>query len=330
MSDNHDDLQLQAHEIAWRRFTTIYRTENPAPARENAQRGNWFIKFLLFVLLVAAVITGAWHTVPTVMGGKPEGFNEWVRALAIMTSIDLGIFLLAYIFIQNRILHLKEGEDTIRHVNFLLKIALGLALSVALGANLYDTLHEWGYTFEPLTLVVSVLIGASSPLQAWVVGDAFSSLVAQDSLRQRHADAVYKQELKFYDDTRKALWEEKKEGFTRRAMMELKAPASVPRLTEGALSAQNRQTDTDRQQTTQTQRQTASGYNKASNARDKARVFLAANPGLANRPLRELADMIGVKKDTVSAVINEMGLRSVTQDEDTSETPAVNTYQEAV
>lgn len=309
MSNNHDDLQLQAHEIAFRRFTTIYGKENPPPSLEIAQRGQRLMKFGLFALMTSAVITGAWHTIPTVMGGTPQGY-EWVRAIAILVSIDLGIFLAAYIFIQNRMLLLKEGEDTIKHVNFLLKVALGLTLAVALGANLHDNLHEWGYTFEALNLGVSILVGVSAPLQAWVCGDALSSLITQDIIRQRHFDNLHKQEMNLYFETRKAFWDENRESYLRRAMMELKAGASVPRLQDGGLSAQNRQTDTDRQQTIQTVRQTASGYTKSSQARDKARAFFADNPGLANRPLRELADMIGVKKDTVSAVINEMGLRN--------------------
>lgn len=289
MSDQ--DTQLQIHDMAWGRFQHIYHTENPLPTREVAHAGNLLTKLGLLILMLAAVVSGAWHTIPVLLGENPSGW-AWVRAFAILISIDLGIFISAYLFIQNRMLLLKEGEDTVRHVNTLLKIALALPLAVALAANLYDTLFHWGYTFQPLTLVVSVLVGVSAPIQAWICGDALASLIAEDVIRQRQFDGQYRRDMQTYREAMMAAWEVKKPDFTRKAKMDIAAPALV----SGELS--DVRSDIRRTRTANGQR--------SSDSVQKVIQYQQANPAAANLTTRALAKELGVSPDTVSRARRQM------------------------
>lgn len=124
-------------------------------------------------------------------------------------------------------------------------------------------------------------------LTKWVMGTMFTMLAVISVQSLTHYMALRVSEIQ--DDLK-------------RRMANLKAAATRQRAREARLSAPvsvqvSTQTDT---------RQTGSGYVRVSSAVEKARQYLADNPDKADMPVRELADIIGVGKDSVAKARKEL------------------------
>jgi hypothetical protein len=113
---------------------------------------------------------------------------------------------------------------------------------------------------------------------------------------RRHTEAYQTEMVQWEDELRRA-WQANKAKFGGRVSVTVERPSEA---SEARLLSTSAYTDTDRQ------RQTGSGYVRVSSAVDKARQWLTDNPDKADMPVRELADMIGVGKDSVAKARKEM------------------------
>lgn len=285
-------IQQEAHRarIAFEAFKGLFAATNPAPVVTPFQPENQWIKAALAVVLVASMIVSGSHTIPTFAGGD----NVLKAIIGIAGFFMLEVAIVAFEFIRTQ-RHYRVVREEPATLNFFLKAGLGLALMVLLTVQVEYMLTQGGISIHDnvrLFILVSMAIGA--PLLAFFTGGILAMYSVMDRVQLRRHTEAWQAEMQQWEDELRRSWQANKAKFGGRVSVTVERPSAV---SEERLLSVSTQTDT---------RQTGAGYNRVSSAVDIARQWLTDNPDKADMPVRQLADMIGVGKDSVAKARKDM------------------------
>lgn len=265
-------------------FRQIYEQTNPAPLPPSGRaRRDWLGRAALLLVMGGAVIVSGSHTVTVFSIGKSNSIG-----MAAFVMLELGLFIFSFIYTRDT----YRSRDDVQVLGYL-KRGMQATFIVLIFGNVSDVLQANGFATGSLwiviTFVVSMGVALSAPVVAYIVGHTLAMLIVQDNALDRKAREDYDKARQAWIDEFMRVWNTQKSrwGATVSVMSDHeRLPVSTDRL----LSVST-QTDS---------RQTGAGYSRVSSAVDKAHAWLVDNPDKAGLPVRELAELIGVGKDSVA------------------------------
>lgn len=272
-------------------FRQIYEQTNPAPLPPSGRaKRDWLGRMTLVLVMLGAVVVSGSHTVTVFSIGK-TGFVGG----AAFVMLELGLLIFSF-------QHTREtyrSRDDVRVVGFL-NTGARVTFGVLVVGNVFDVLQVNGFAsgaiWTVISFAVSLSVALSAPVVAYIVGHTLAMLIVQDNALDLRAQTDYEKARAAWVEEFMRVWNANKTRWG--------ASVSVVTDTERLPASESRllsvSTQTDA-------RQTGAGYSRVSSAVDIARQWLADNPDKADMPVRQLADLIGVGKDSVAKARKEIG-----------------------
>lgn len=290
MSDQFEDRMQRELQIMGQ-YRTYYEARNPIPERQFYATDNRLIYVALTALVIASVIVSAYHTVPIFVGSELNLITVIV-GLAVFTMVELGIVSLTYINIK-KAYEMNAGK----HADVLkwLRGGLGLVFVVGIGANVYSTTRDAGFTSPVVDLLIRIIVGLSAPVTAFVCGEVLAMTGVDGQAKQRELDREYAVKMIEYQDEFLKAWDARKNKWVGAVSVSKDPSISVPNVSNGnsignaALPAS-----------------TTLGHKKAPDASERVRKYYAENPEALELSPIEVSQLLGIGKSTVYNVRNEM------------------------
>jgi hypothetical protein len=288
------DEATQRVEAAYRAFRAGYEVMKPPPQSPESKRFLFGVKqYGMFAGLIGSVIVSASHTIPVFLGLKSVGeINltsfEFIVGMAIFVMIEMSVIVFAYSATES-----EGNTDTAHRVRSFTRGGMWFIVTIAVLANVYYVLAaninipSQGFiavSWEWIRVAIFLLIGTSAPVIAFMTGDILAIDVLKHNSKNRRDMQMYEEAFKEWNNGLAASWAAQKNRWGGSVNINVSKPENV------YLSAQ-----TDSRQT-----QSGASYNRVSSATDTAYEWLLANPDSQNKPVRELAEIIGVGKDSVA------------------------------
>jgi len=274
MSEQNQYIEVaQKHTDAMEAWRMIYAKQFPPPERRIIQIDNRIQIGTLLLVVVAAIVVSASHTIPVFMRGTGA-----ITGIAAFVMLEFGLVALTYQRTREKTLRDGTNESSFKWITG----AIGLTLFILLVGNVYYTAGEYGFRHPVADVFVVICVGVSAPALAFVSGEALALESVKALLAQRDMDAQYAADMLAYNAAFVASWDarrQKKWG----------ANVSVERESEPV----KRVTDTS------VTHDTASKRAKPSPQMQKAIDYLILNPDKLDIPSRELQPIIGVSHMTI-------------------------------
>jgi len=279
--------------VEYNEFRALYVQQHPAsvPKEEDHQEMSeypFWLKYAVLAMFISAALLSGVHTIPTVYESIPtstmvsEAGRQAVSALSFV-AVELAIFIGAYLLAKNSV--------------FAFLVVL-VSFAVAMTANLRSvSLALQGS--DLITKVVTIALGIGAPLIALMAGKMFINIHKADRFASLRARQRYKEASEKFDGEVLDAWTKFQRKTSPRVSISsghLSAPLSAGQLTDG---------QADGQRTT-----TGQGYTKRTDARTVVWDYLSSNPDAVTMNVRQLAELLGVGKSTVSDVQREYKSRS--------------------
>lgn len=309
----------ERHNAALEAFRLEYSALTPPPQFEAPQRvqraakKNSGVIWIIAALFLASVWVSAKHTVPALRGAE-DAQAHFVDDLAAVVMVDGALFLLGYALVT---LVDHKGRIGIK-----ITTALYLSLAVALAANISQILLPLltavpeGAALDSGTagfvngvrVIVALLVGASAPINAFVLGDVLALLQVREARAERDADnahedkvtaakAAYREDLAAWESGLRDAWSRAK---SRRISIERPAPAEIPARNSAEIPAEI---------PARAEFQGAELFG-ASAERDRVRAYFIQNPVALNlkgkSAMEEIGRGLGVSVTTVYAVRKDL------------------------
>lgn len=281
----YDDWAVR-HTAAFTAFKTVYEATHRPPERPAAvSRQIRVVDGLLFVLMTASMVVSGAHTIPVVLDltPVPEGWVKLVVGVSAFVMVEVAIIVLSYVLISSAL------EEDVRRP---LTLGLRLAMTVALAANVYSTVTAIDEELDPFNGGIAVLIGIAAPILAKTCGDVLGQYTVDLAARRAEALQVYEDELSAWEEGLRRAWASKKSGMG--ATIKVEKPSTDTAVVH-VQDVQDRPYG----------RPYGHGYSRENDARTIVNEYLDENPTAVSMSVRQLADMLGVSKSTVSNVKRE-------------------------
>lgn len=272
-------------------FRQIYEKTNPAPMPPSGRaKRDWLGRAALLLVMGGAVIVSGSHTVTVFSIGKHGGIGA-----AAFVMLELGLFIFSFIYTRDT----YRSRDDLQVLGYL-KRGMQVTFIVLIFGNVSDVLQANGFASGSLwiviTFVVSMGVALSAPVVAYIVGHTLAMLLVQDNALDRRAQTDYEAAKAAWIEEFMRVWNANKTRWGATVTVD----SGVQRLPASETRLLGLSTQTDA-------RQTGAGYSRVSSAVDIARQWLADNPDKVDMPVRQLADLIGVGKDSVAKARKEIG-----------------------
>ena len=247
-----------------------HRRSLPRKARTSSAREYFWIAFWVLVSIGAAVFSAA-HTIPaaemTIFRDVP---NRSYLAISVFVFLELVIF------------GASAGRREIVWLKWLLWGAVLVALAGNIGSSVRAVNENGG---DLLNQFGGVLLAIIAPITVLAAGEVLHIQLDKRTAKQESAKVEYEAQMKEVEQTINAQYTKYLKIF--QTDNQTTRSASNPVL---SVQTDNRQTGRG-----------AFGYNRTSDGQQRVIEYLSENPSDAALPLRKLAELIGVNKDTVSA-----------------------------
>lgn len=250
----------------------IFEKQYPAPARRIIQVDNRVQIGTLLLVVVAAIIVSASHTVPVFMKGTGA-----VTGIAAFVMLEFGLVSLTYQRTREKTIRDGANESSFKWITY----AIGLTLFILLVGNVYYTASHYGFTHPIADVFVVICVGVSAPALAFVSGEALALESVKAVLLQRELDAEYAAAMLNYNDAFVQWWNARKSKWV--------APVKVEREPDNeAVNSLN---------LIKTNQLTA--RSKPSPRLEKAKQWLIQHPEHWQTAPRELEKEVGVSYGTI-------------------------------
>lgn len=236
-----------------------------------------WVSYWIIVAAGAAIFSGV-HTLPTAE-----------MTIEASVSYRAQLALTAIIIVEFSIFGSAAGRHYIKWLKYLLIVSLGVALIGNLSSSYTAVAHNGG---DWLNQLAGVLLSIIAPVTAFAAGEVLHFQIDSLNARRKEADIEYQ-----------AAWKE----------VEAKINAAYTKLEKEAkdiVRAQNA-VQLPVSERTDGGHATGFGYSKRTDAKDIVRAHLDKHPSDIDKTVRELADILGVGKTTVSDVKRELLTKSV-------------------
>lgn len=232
-----------------------------------------WVSYWIIVAAGAAIFSGV-HTLPTAE-----------MTIEASVSYRAQLALTAIIIVEFSIFGSAAGRHYIKWLKYLLIVSLGVALIGNLSSSYTAVAHNGG---DWLNQLAGVLLSIIAPVTAFAAGEVLHFQIDSLNARRKEADIEYQ-----------AAWKE----------VEAKINAAYTKLEKEAKDIVRAQNTVS--VSVESGRTSAFGYSKKSDAKDIVRAHLDKHPSDIDKTVRELADILGVGKTTVSDVKRELLTKSV-------------------
>ncbi len=271
MSEQKPLMSFEEFETDWLR-----RHRRTLPRRKSAssKREFFWIAFWILVAIGASIFSAA-HTIPaaemTILRDIPSR-----SALAIT----------AFVIVELVIFGASAGRREIKWLKWLLAASVLVALAGNIGSSIRAVAENNG---DWLNQFGGVLLAIIAPVTALAAGEVLHIQLDKRAHKSQLLDDTWSDEMREIDQKiNTAFTKYMKDNQTDRQTDKLREQTRLSEQTDN-------QTDNRRLSSG------ASGYNRTADGQQRVVDYLNENPDDAALPLRRLAELIGVNKDTVSA-----------------------------
>lgn len=289
-------------QAAYAAFKAYYQEMNPPPKPPVITKVTTGMKQRgMYAALVGGVIVSASHTVPVFLGirdvSEINPFSaEFIIGLAVFVMAEMALVTFAYSATEN-----EANLDTIGRVNTFTKRGLLFIAILLVLANIYyvlayrttiATVPGFEFYWQLFKVTIFLLIGTAAPVIALIVGEILAVDVLRNKSQNRKEQQSYEAAFQVWNEGLGTAWAGAKRKWGGNVDIQVSKPQEPVYLSTSI----------------QTDRQTSgAGFARVSNAVDTAYQWLLDNPEARNKPVRELAEMIGVGKDSVSKAKKRFG-----------------------
>ncbi len=306
MSNTDYDLIASQVNEAFQAYRNTYAQTNPPPdlqkvARKHVQ-SNKVMYRLLGVLVVASVVVSGSHTVPVFADSLPTGTHPIIAlivSVAAFVAIEVAILVYAYQRVEKA--H-ADNPNMSKDVQRLMGYGLALAISVALGANVYSVLKphmvgELTSIWQGVSIIVATLVGISAPVLAFIAGELFGLMNVEARERKNTVFNEHEQLTEAWEAGLRDAWARDRAKWGARVSVERPVSVVLPDApVRPVLSAPDGQAD---------KHGYGVGYVRASDAFQRVIDYLSANADAGQMTVRQLADAVGVGKTTAAAALKK-------------------------
>lgn len=297
----YDDAQTRI-EAAYKAFRAGYEVMKPPPVMTEVSRSFFGAKQVgMLMALIGSVIVSASHTVPVFLGiSSITEINiasaEFIIAVAVFVMIEMAVVTFAYSATES-----EANAEAAHHVKRLTRGGMWFIVTIMILGNVYYVLSSnvdiptegalagiWSFT----RVTIFLLIGTSAPVIAFMTGDILAIDVIKHRAKSKRAEQEHLAAYAEWAEGLQASWNAQKRRWGGNVDIQVSKPEPV------YLSS----VQTDTRQTP-----SGSGFNRVSSATDKALEWLIANPEQQDKSVRELAEIIGVGKDSVAKAKKQLG-----------------------
>lgn len=290
MSEQFED-RMQRELQVMQQYRTYYEARNPLPERQVFTADNRLIYVVLTMMVIASVIVSAYHTIPIFVGNELT-IITFIVGLAVFTMVELGIVSFTYINIKKSYeLNPQKHGDVLKW----LRVGLGLVFVVGVGANVYSTTKEAGFTSPAVDLIIRVIVGLSAPVTAFVSGEVLAMTTVDGQFKQRELDRAYDVKMVEYQDEFLKAWDARKNKWVGSIIVSKEAQNSIPSPSNG-IPLENRALPSA----------STVGHTKAPDASERVRKYYEENPQALELSPLEVSRILGIGKSTVYNVRNGM------------------------
>lgn len=265
MSENQFSELAERHAQAISAWRMIFEKQYPAPMRRVMQMDNRIQIATLLLVVVAAIIVSASHTVPVFMRGTGA-----LTGVAAFIMLEFGLVALTYQRTREKTIRDGTNETSFKWITY----AIGLTLLILLIGNVYQVGFEYGFTHPVIDLIVVISVGVSAPALAFVSGEALALESVKALLMQRELDAEYAAQQMAYNESFVEWWNARKGRIVK---VEREPVNSLNLIKSNELTARN----------------------KPSPKLEKAKAWLIEHPEHWQTAPRELEQVIGISYGTI-------------------------------
>lgn len=203
MSEQNQYIEVaQKHTDAMEAWRMIYTKQFPPPERRIIQVDNRIQIGTLLLVVVAAIIVSASHTIPVFMRGTGA-----ITGIAAFVMLEFGLVALTYQRTREKTLRDGSNESSFKWITG----AIGLTLFILLVGNIYYTAGEYGFRHPIADVFVVICVGVSAPALAFVSGEALALESVKALLAQRDMDAQYAADMLAYNEAFVASWDARRQ-----------------------------------------------------------------------------------------------------------------------
>jgi hypothetical protein len=289
--ENNVFSEVAQREIAaYEAFRLIYESKNPPPVEAAVVQDDRLSKVGLLVIMFAALVVSASHTIPVFVGTLPEIVQQssivWVVAVMVFVMIEASLVFYSFIRTKNHAV-LNQGARP-EYVHKLMNGGMWLAFAIAVAGNIYsafevklDTLPAWWVGFDAS---IAFLTGLSAPVLAFISGDILGMLTVVDNSRVKRARSEYAVQMGEWQEGLNASWNSNKKkwgvGSTRIQVEQAVHSVHSLRSVNDSVNEQATSVHSDERSVNAPVNAPVNGYSKNMNAKDIARAFFEAHPGV--------------------------------------------------
>lgn len=281
-NENQFAALAERHSHAIEVYRKIYAAEHPAPQRKIYAANNTWERIALTLLVAAAVVVSASHTVPVFVKGTGD-----VVGIAAFIMMELGLVFLKYKATHESF---EKHPDKPHDVSEVTHNTVKLTFVILLVANVYYTLGSVGLSHSVIDLLAAFAIGISAPTLAYVCGGVLAVETVKTQLRQRALDREYTQEMADYNDSFLKWWQAR-----RTKVVNMTVEKDAPSLSNGisnGIPLENAPPPSLPSASTLNHR-------KAPDAMKRVREYFAETPTAHSEDPLKIAAQLGVGKSTV-------------------------------
>lgn len=291
------EQQSKIDEQAYKAFDDDYTRRNPIPDSNNR-----LLLGGMFLGLVASLTLSGLMTIPAFMTAldaagvwKPLSFTGGVAGFI---AVDLVMFFSTY-YLVNTYYKPKalSGKVDVSELMKSFGVSAVFGFIVSAGSNIYFVMI--GYNVIQVdtqigliaSFLVGILLAFAPPIQASATGSILA-LLPLTTLMEREA----------YERSKNASWHRYKS----KRGLSLNIEQLTERYLDNAMDRLSEPVSVQVSEQTDSRQTSGQGYERVASATDAAIAYLTANPDAMGLSLRELADIIGVGKDSVSKAKREL------------------------
>jgi hypothetical protein len=211
------------------------------------------------------------------------------------------IEIMAIVFAYNAIETDTANQDMIKRVNHNMKLGKWFIVSIMVIFNIYYVLSSNGIALHDwIRIVIFLFIGTSAPVVAFLTGEIWAIDKIKHDVRLRKQNEIYNEAYQEWEIGLVNSWNSQKKKWGGQVNISVSEPVQSDGQMDGQRLMLSNRTDNGRTN--------GHGYDYVSNASDKVRAYFMENPEHKGWKVRDLAEVIGVGKSTVSSVRKEMQL----------------------
>lgn len=193
----YDEIAIR-HRAAFAAFKSIYEDKNPPPVPAAVEHDSLFVPIALVIMIVASVIVSGSRTIIEFGGG----------IVGAMAFVMLEGAIVAYAFYRTR---RNFSEHRMEGVRKLANFGLGLAFTVAVGANIHAVLKEKGVELaDGINTAILIMVGISAPTLAFISGDILAVETMANTTKDRKNRASHQVDIHTYNEDMNAAWAREK------------------------------------------------------------------------------------------------------------------------